>query len=565
MKIFPIFKQTLKILFMLRHLYIQNYAIMEEISMDLSSGLQVITGETGAGKSIMAGALSLALGDRADSSVLMQKDKKCIVEAVFDVEGKKEIGQFLAENGLDANEELILRREIGANGKSRAFVNDTPVNLEQLRKLSIQLVDLHQQFDMILLGESDFQLSVLDALAGQAMLLQEYKQHFARLRSGRKELETLKSRQARADQENDYQQFLYGELQEADLKENEIEQAESELKLLSHSEAIKSVLAGMVDILQSSEHPLLPQIRTIGQQLTPYAAYHEKFPELIQRLQSVYIELQDIAAEVESVNEDIQHDPEQIERLNERIHTGYKLLKKHNVRSTNELLRIQQELESKLRETLNLAEEIHGRAQELEAQVKQATGLAVRLSAGRKAQVKGFEEKVNGLLKKVGMPNARIRVQLSETDLQESGKDAVEFLFDANQSDRFEPLRKVASGGELSRLMLCIKSLVARSMDMPTLLFDEIDAGISGEAARQVGIILKDLAKNRQVICITHQPQIAGKGDAHFYVFKETDHGKVRTRIRLLDNEARIMVIAKMLSGEKPTAAAMENARELVN
>jgi DNA repair protein RecN (Recombination protein N) len=550
---------------MLRHLHIQNYAIMDEISMDLSSGLQVITGETGAGKSIMAGALSLVLGERADTGVLMHRDKKCIVEAAFDMESRKEIEQFLTDNGLDAEQELILRREISANGKSRAFINDTPVNLDQLRKLSLQLVDLHQQFDMMLLAESGFQLSVLDALATQTPLLSDYRQCYRQLRVLQKELEGLKARQAQADKENDYHKFLYTELQEAGLQENEFEKAEADLKLLGHSEAIKAALTSIHYAMQLSEQPLVQQVRTVSQQLEPFVHYHSKFPELIQRLQSLHIEAQDIAAEIESVNEEIQYDPEQIEKINERIHSGYKLFKKHNVRTTAELISLRQELENKLQETLNIAEEIHAKEKQVEVQVKIAGDLASRLSTGRNAQVEGLEEKVNALLKKVGMPNARLKVKLSETTLNDSGKDEVEFLFDANKSNRFEPLKKVASGGELSRLMLCIKSLVALSMDMPTLLFDEIDSGISGEAAKQVGIILKELSRKRQVICITHQPQIAGKGNDHFYVYKEIREGKMLTKIRLLDNEARILVIAKMLSGEKPTAAAMENARELVN
>jgi DNA repair protein RecN (Recombination protein N) len=538
---------------------------MEEISMDLSSGLQVITGETGAGKSIIAGALSLVLGERADTTVLMHRDKKCVVEAAFEVNGKKDIEQFLSENGLDAEQELILRREISANGKSRAFVNDTPVNLDQLRRLSILLVDLHQQLDTLLLGESGFQLSVLDALAGHAGLLKEFRQSFLQLRILQRDLEDLKTRQSQADKENDYHKFLLAELREAGLQENEFEKAEADLKLLSHSEGIKSVLTNIYYGMQQSEHPLVQQIRMFCQQLEPYAAYHPKFPEILQRLVSVHIEVQDIAGDIESINQEIQYDPDQIEKLNERIHTGYKLFKKHNIRTTAELIQLQQDLENKLQEVLNIAEAINAKEKQVETLVKLAGERAARLSAGRKAQVAGLEEKVNTLLKKVGMPNARIRIQLTETSLNANGQDEVEFLFDANKSNRFESIKKVASGGELSRLMLCIKSLVAQSMDMPTLLFDEIDSGISGEAARQVGIMLRDLSKNRQVICITHQPQIAGKGEAHFYVYKEIRDEKMHTRIQLLDNEARIVVIAKMLSGEKPTAAAMENARELVN
>lgn len=533
--------------------------------MDLFSGLQVITGETGAGKSILAGALSLALGERADMGVLMDRNKKCIVEASFEVDGKKEIEKFLADNGLDAEQELILRREIAPNGKSRAFVNDTPVNLDQLRKLSILLVDLHEQFDSLLLGESGFQMSVLDALAGHGGLLKEYQQIFHELRLKLGELENLKEKQLQADKENDYHKFLLAELKQAGLQENEFEKADADLKLLSHSEAIKSVLANIQYGMQQSEQPLVQQIRIFGQQLEPYAAYHPKFAEIIRRLVSAHIELQDLAGEIESINDEIQYDPEQIEKLNERIHTGYKLFKKHNAHSTGELIRLEEGLESKIQEVLNLAEEINAKEKQAEVLVKMAGALAVGLSRGRKAQVATLEEKVNGLLKKVGMPNARIRVDLSDTRLNIYGQDEVEFLFDANKSNRFESVKKVASGGELSRLMLCIKSLVAQSLDMPTLLFDEIDSGISGEAARQVGIILRDLSRNRQIICITHQPQIAGKGNSHFYVHKEIRNEKMNTRIQLLNNEERILVIARMLSGEKPTAAAIENARELVN
>jgi DNA repair protein RecN (Recombination protein N) len=550
---------------MLIHLHIQNYAIIEDIAIDFTEGLQVITGETGAGKSIIAGALSLVLGERADTTILKHRDRKAVVEASFRVFHVKEVEKFLTEEELDREQELVLRREISANGKSRAFVNDTPVNLDQLRRLCSLLVDLHQQFDILSLGEAGFQLAVIDALAANASLLGQYHTVYQHLQQARQQLEQLKAKQATADKENDYQTFLYNELEEARLKENEFEEAEVLLKRQSHAEAIKSVLTGIHFNLELSDHPLVQQLRLIGQQLEPFRDYHEKFPEILQRLASTHIELQDLAGEIESVNEDFQYDAAQIEKLNERIHAGYKLFKKHNLTSTAELIGLRNQLQNKLAESLNIAEVIHEREKSVEKLVTEATGIAQKLSANRKAQTGGLEEKVNVLLRKVGMPNARIRVVSSSTALSEQGMDNIEFLFDANKSDRFEPLKKVASGGELSRLMLCIKSLVAQSMDMPTLLFDEIDSGISGEAARQVGIILKELSRQRQVVCITHQPQIAGKGDAHFYVFKEVKDETVHTKIRLLDAESRIIAIAKMLSGEKPTAAAMENARELVN
>jgi DNA repair protein RecN (Recombination protein N) len=550
---------------MLLYLHIKNYAIIEDISIDFSGGLQVITGETGAGKSIIAGALSLVLGERADTTILRNRDYKAVVEAGFSFQDIKEVERFLAEEELDREQELVLRREISANGKSRAFVNDTPVNLDQLRRLCSLLVDLHQQFDTFSIGETGFQLSVVDALAVNGRLLSQYRSLFQQLQQSRSILAELKTKQAAADRENDYHRFLFNELEEAGLKENEFEEAEILLKRQNHAEAIKSVLTGIHHQLEGSEHPMVQQLRLFGQQLEPFRAYHNKFPEILQRLTSVHIELQDLAGEIEAVNDDIHFDADQIEKLNERIHTGYKLFKKHNVSTTSGLIRLREQLQNKLDETLNIAEEIYAKEKAVESLVKDATALAQKLSEGRKAQTGLLEEKVNVLLKKVGMPNARIQVVCSDTALNEQGLDLIEFLFDANKSGRFEQLKKVASGGELSRLMLCIKSLVARSMDMPTLLFDEIDSGISGEAARQVGIILKELSAKRQVICITHQPQIAGKGDTHFYVYKESLGDTVHTKIRRLDGESRIVIIAKMLSGEKPTAAAMENARELVN
>src|SRR5450432_217905 len=550
---------------MLLHLHIQNYAIIEEIAIDFSEGLQVITGETGAGKSIIAGALSLVLGERADTAILKLRDRKAVVEASFRVHHIKEVEKFLAEEELDREQELVVRREISANGKSRAFVNDTPVNLEQLRRLSALLVDLHQQFDVLSLGEAGFQLAVVDALAANSQLLQQYRNVFHQLQLTRKRLEDLKNKQATEDKESDYHKFLFQELDEAGLRENEFEEAGILLKRQTHEEAIKSVLTGIHEKLEISDQPIVQQLRLCSQQLEPFRDYHEKFPEILQRLVSLHIELQDLAGEIESVNNDIQYDPGQIEKLNERLHTGYKLFKKHSVSTTAQLINLRDQLQNKLSGSLHIAEEIHVQEKAVETLVKEATGIARKLSANRIAETGPLETKVNALLKKVGMPNARIRVICHAAVLNEQGLDNIEFLFDANKSDRFEPLKKVASGGELSRLMLCIKSLVARSLDMPTLLFDEIDSGISGEAARQVGIILKELSGKRQVICITHQPQIAGKGDAHFYVYKEVQGDSVITKIRFLDTESRIVVIAKMFAGEKPTAAALENALELVN
>jgi len=549
---------------MLKKLTIQNYAIINEIEIHFSDKLNIITGETGAGKSILMGALSLILGDRADTSVLLNREKKCFVEGSFAVSGKKEVRNFLKENDLDTEEELVIRREIAVNGKSRAFVNDTPVNLDQLRSLSSCLVDLHRQFDTLELGESDFQREVLDALAGHADMLQQYQTVYRQWQHSQKELEELQQQKNQFTKEYDYNKFLFDELEEAALKENELEEADQELKLLSNSEGIKAALSKAVFELSEGEQPLVQQLKTLINQLQTYSGYHATLPALVQRLQSAYVELQDINGEIEHINDLIQFDPKRIEQLNDRIAEGYKLQKKHAVQSTAELLQIKNTLDQKLQAVLNIDEAIISKEKVVKQLVQEAEGLSAQVSANRNKQTKPLQDKVNKLLHQVGMPNARLQVQSQTVPLNYYGKDSVEFLFDANKSNRFEPIRKVASGGELSRLMLCIKSLVAQSLDLPTLIFDEIDSGISGEAAKQVGIIMKELAAKRQVISITHQPQIAGKADAHFFVYKEIKGEAIKTNIKLLSKEERITTIAQMLSGEKPTAAALENAKEMV-
>ena len=549
---------------MIQRLQIQNYAIIDSLSIDFSGHMNVITGETGAGKSILMGALSLILGDRADTTVLLQRDKKCYVEGVFTLDNKKEAAAFLKANDLDAEEEVVIRRELAPNGKSRAFVNDTPVNLEQLRKLSSLLVDLHRQFDTLELGESDFQREVLDALAGQTASLEGYQASYRSWVSASRQLAAMQEKKAQFNKELDYNKFLFDELNDAGLRENELEESEQELKLLTNAEGIKTALSKVYHELEEGEQPLVQQLKSLYHSLQSFSSFHQDLPGLSGRLQSLQIELQDIAGEVERINDQVNYDPQRIEEINERISAGYKLLKKHGVQTTTELLAIRKELENKLQASLNMDEQIAAKEKETAGLLQEAKKKAVLLSKNRHTQAGPLEEKVNKLLRQVGMPNARLKVQLQPVDLSATGQDAIEFLFDANKSNRFEPIRKVASGGELSRLMLCIKSLVAESIDLATLIFDEIDTGISGEAAKQVGIILKDLSKKRQIICITHQPQIAGKADAHYFVYKETKGGQIKTGIRLLTQQERITAIAQMLSGEKPTAAALENAREMV-
>ncbi|MFC4231258.1 DNA repair protein RecN [Parasediminibacterium paludis] len=549
---------------MLKKLHIQNYAIIDEIDIQFSNKLNIITGETGAGKSILMGALSLILGERADTSALKVNDKKCVIEGFFSIDDKPAIKQFLKDNELDIEEELVVRREIAVSGKSRAFVNDTPTTVQQLKELASLLVDLHRQFDTLELGDEDFQREVIDALANNLDLVQTYQTQYRQWLQATKTLQELQAQKAAFNKELDYHQFLYDELEEVSLQENELEDLDAELNLLSNSEGIKTALTKTYFDLKESEQPIVISLKQLINQLNNYASYHHDLPDVIKRLQSTHIELQDIAEEVERINDAIHFDEKRIEFINERLAVGYKLLKKHGVKSTAEILTIQAELRNKLQAVLNIDDAILQKEKAVAQLLQQAIKTAETLAAKRLQQVAPLEKNVNHLLHQVGMPNARLKVQIKDSALNLYGKNEIELLFDANKSNRFEPIRKVASGGELSRLMLCIKSLVAKSMDLPTMIFDEIDSGISGEAAKQVGAIMKDLATNRQIICITHQPQIAGKANAHYFVYKEIKGEAVKTNIRLLSNDERITAIAQMLSGEKPTAAALENAREMV-
>jgi DNA repair protein RecN (Recombination protein N) len=550
---------------MLNRLSVQNYAIIDQLELDFAPGLNIITGETGAGKSIIAGALGLILGKRADAGSLMKREKKCIVEGLFSHElSDHHVTEFLKTEELDEQDELVVRREIAPNGKSRAFVNDSPVNLTQLNILSNLLVDLHQQFDTQELGEAHFQTEVLDALAGNAASLKILKNYFLSAQDKKKQLEKLQEEKSTFLKEYDYNKFQFTELDEAGFKTNELEELEQELKMQTNAEGIKNALVNAYYELEASEEPLLRKIKSIIASLQTYTEMHKDLPSIVQRLQSSLIELQDIAADADRINDHISADAAAIEKMNERLSTGYKLLKKHAVKTTAELLGIRDELNEKLQAVLNIDDAILMLERSYEELLSKATGEAEKISKNRKAQIKPLEEKVNKMLAQVGMPNARLKISIEPGKLSVNGCDQVDFLFDANKSNQFQPLRKVASGGELSRLMLCIKSLVADSMDMPTLIFDEIDSGISGEAARQVGLILKSLSTARQVICITHQPQIAGKGEKHFFVYKELKGNTVTTGVRTLNTEERITAIAKMLGGEKPTAAALQNAREMV-
>ena len=550
---------------MLQKLRIQNYAIIDELSVDFSPKLNIITGETGAGKSILMGALDLVLGKRADVAVLKDKQKKCIVEAFFSLKNNEGINNFFSQNDIDSDDEILVRREISANGKSRSFVNDTPVNLSQLKELSAQLIDLHRQFDTQELSTENFQREVIDALADNHDLRGELRKTFSEYTRVKNELSALRLQQENANKEADYNKFLLDELTELSLKENELEDLDAELKLLSNAEEVKVQLNNIYVPLKEGEQPIAQTLKSLSQKLSSLQEYHPGIEDLQKRLLSAQLEISDVADELESIDTGISYDAERINTVNERISAGYKLLKKHGVTATQQLLEIQENLQVKLDAIFNMSHSIEKMEKQYSKLLHDASVLAGKITENRKAQLKPFAQKVNALLAQIGMPNASIKIEMKAASLSATGSDEIEFLFDANKSNRFEPLHKVASGGELSRLMLSVKSLVAKKLELPVLIFDEIDTGISGEAAKQVGIIMKGLSASHQLIAITHQPQIAAKADAHYFVYKQIVADTIQTSVKLLNNNERIVTIAQMLSGEKPTAAALENAKEMMN
>jgi len=549
---------------MLTKLEIQNYILIDHLSIDLSNQLSVITGETGAGKSIIMGALGLILGDRADSTVCRDASKKCFIEGVFHLSDTKMYEPFFAENEIELHEELIIRREISAQGKSRAFINDTPVTLIVLKDLTSKLVDLHQQFDTMALGDTDFQRTVIDALASSQKELAQYQQTFTLWKEQEKKLQSLLTQKEDFEKTESYKQHLHKELAELQLQENEIENAEQELKFLENAVGIKSQLAASIQVLDNSDNPIVQQLKQMGHNLESIVKWQPDFATLVDRLKAAQIEIADIASDLNNWQDKIDFDDKKINLLQERLSLGYNLLKKHKVQTTAELLEITAALEKDLTEVLNLNDQISELTKRVKELEKEVISNAATLTSKREKQMTPLTNNVNKLLHQVGMPNAKIKVTIDEVPYNLFGKDKVDILFDANNTQKFEPIKKVASGGELSRLMLCIKSLVAKSVDLPTMIFDEIDTGISGEPAKQVGLLLQNLGQARQVLCITHQPQIAAKGNAHLYVYKEQKGTTTHTYLKTLDTKERVQHIATMIGGDPPSKSAIDNAKELL-
>ena len=551
---------------MLQSISIRNYAIIDELEINFDSGLNIMTGETGAGKSIILGALGLVLGERADSKVLFDKEAKCLVEATFNVQTDA-LETALESNDLDHQTLTILRREINAAGKSRAFINDTPVSLQLLKSVGALLVNLHSQHETLSLMEAGFQLNTVDTFAGNKNLLAEYQPLFNQYKKHISELAVLEKQQLNADTENDFLLFQLNELREANLQADEQHQLEEELSTLSNAESIKTALQKAYSLMDENEISVTSLLSEISTELKSMQQFSSNLSSLHERIQTLLIEIKDIVRDTEKLNDDISVQPERLMDVNERLILLHRLCKKHQALNADELISIMEQLEEKVGKGADVEKEIEALKLTISKEDTQLLKLADTLHKNRDKASTGISKTVVELLKKVGMPEGSFVVSIKHTNhkqLNESGFSEVEFLFSANKGIAPQTLKSVASGGELSRLMLCIKSLLADAGELPTMIFDEIDTCISGEVAQRVGFVMKDLSKHHQLICITHLPQIATAGSTHFFIYKDNSKGVTRTRIRKLNGEERIVEIAKMLSGDKLTDAAMANARALI-
>ena len=549
---------------MLRKLSIDNYILIHDLEIDLFPGLSVVTGETGSGKSILLGALSLILGQRADTSSLLDKTGKCIVEGIFQINGYG-LEPFFSQHDLDYDETAVLRREISQNGKSRAFINDTPVNLTLLKELGDKLVNIHSQNSVVTLNDADFQMAILDSYAGQTEAFKDYQQGFKQYSQMKRELEDYKSMEARSKGELDYYRFLLDELIKAGLREGEQEESEQRLDVLSHTEEIKGSLFTAAERVGRAEINILSMLNEVISGLITASKYHPAIEDLTSRLKNDQIDIKDILKEIEKLEEEVQYDPEEIQRLTQRLDLIYRLEKKHSLPDVGNLLLLIKSIDKKLNEDDNLELKIKSLEAELELIYSKLLQEAEHISQSRKTVKHKFEKEVESRLTQLGMPVSKFIVNIiSNKELSAGGLDDVKFLFSANKGIAANEVSKVASGGELSRLMLTIKSMVSRKNLLPTIIFDEIDNGVSGDIAGKVGVILKNMSVEMQVIVITHLPQIAGKGEHHYNVYKSEGTDITTTLIRKLKNSERVEEIARMMSNENVTPAAMKTARELL-
>lgn len=550
---------------MLISLSIKNYALIENLTVDFQNRFSVITGETGAGKSILLGGLSLVLGKRADASLVGDKLKKCVIEAEFDIENY-DLNDFFEQEDLDYESIATIRREILPNGKSRAFINDTPTTLTVLNNLSNQLIDIHSQHETLQLADRNFQFQIIDSLAGNKENLELYKRELLLFKSLNKELELILINQQKSQDELDYNKFLLEELSDAKLKENELEELEEELEKLSHVEEIKLSLSETIQIAEEEHHGIKKLLNTAKYNLDKIFNYSSNYKQLSVRMNSLIVELNDIIEEAELENDRIIYNPDEIERINERLQILYHLRKKHSVTAIHELIRKKEILENKVNEIENTGQLIEDKQLVIDRTKRKLAILAMEIHDKRKIAIPDFIKQLEEVLGNLEMKNTRFLINLNQSDkFLANGKDNLEFLISANKGLNFESLKKVASGGEISRIMLAVKNILSKYTKLPAIIFDEIDTGVSGEVSNKIADIMQQMSTSMQVISITHLPQIAAKGNHHFKVFKEEVNKKINSNIKLLDENDRIVELAEMLGGKALTDSAIAHAKQLLN
>lgn len=554
---------------MLKHLYISNFTLINELDMDFNPGFSVITGETGAGKSIIIGAVSMLLGNRADVKMIRNGKDKCIVEAVFSISDYDQdfINRFLTDNDLDNNgDECILRREININGKNRAFINDTPVILASLKELGEHLLDIHSQHQNLMLNKEDFQLSVIDVFAQNKKILAEYQDLFKKYKSEAGKLEELQAAISRIKENEDFLQFQNKELSEANLEEGEQESLEQQSELLTHAEEIKNTLYNADSVLSSDEHNIITQLRSLSDSMNNIQNVYPDAESLTNRLNDCVIELKDISREIVSHVEDIDYDPEKLQAINSRLDTIYTLEKKYHTSNIPDLIKKHEEIKSQLSRIDNFDVDFKAQQDKVDRLKESCVKKANALTVSRQKAARKIEKELAARLIPLGIPNVKFKIDMTQQkELTTKGLDRITYLFSSNSSSSLSPIAQVASGGEVSRVMLSLKAMMSRVTGLPTIIFDEIDTGVSGRVAEQMAHIMKEMGDNKhQVICITHLPQIAAIGSTHYKVTKtETSQG-TNSLMTLLSPEERVKEIAQMLSGSDISIAAIENARTLL-
>lgn len=550
---------------MLTKLTIKNYALIENLNVSFNNGLSIITGETGAGKSILLGGLSLILGKRADLTVINDASSKCIVEATFDI-ANYDLKELFKQQDLDYEPETIIRREILPSGKSRAFVNDSPVNLNVLSVLGEHLIDIHSQHQTLDLTNNDFQFDILDALAKNQNALLDYKDNLSEYKTAIKDLEKLLKRKSEAIKEYDYNSFLLNELLEAELNSINLDDLEEEQATLSNVEFVTEELNLANQLLTEEQIGVLQSLSALKSSFSKLSGISKTYEELYNRIVSSYIEMDDLQSEIEELQDGLELNPERLEEVNSKLQSINNLLQKHTAENIEELLTIQYKLDEKVQSYESIDDNINKKQQDIKLQTKKLDDLAKLIHDNRKKVIPEFIQQMESILKDLGMPNAKFKIDLGLSDeFNSNGKDTIELLFSANKGSEFLPLKKAASGGELSRIMLAIKSILTKYMNLPTIMFDEIDTGVSGEISTKMAEIMHQMSRSMQVFSITHLPQIAAKGDNHFKVYKEDINDKTTTHLVKLNQDDRIVEIAQMLGGKKISTSAIAHAKQLLN